>query len=109
MLTKTEKQILKSVIKLSNNGLKPVNYYEVSSDLNIHPNIVINAIPNLVKSELLKYVYQIDTNVPVAFMLTSYSQNLKEYKLLIIKKFLANNLIGILALIVAVIALFLPA
>ena len=45
MLTKTEKQILKSVIKLSNNGSKSVNYYDVSNDLNIRPNTVINAIP----------------------------------------------------------------
>lgn len=109
MLTKTEKQILKSVIKLSDNGLNSVTYYDVSADLGIHPNIVINAIPNLVQAGLLKYVYYTDTNLPSGFMLTSYSQNLAEYRILVIKSFLVNNLIAILALIVAVIALFLPA
>ena len=108
MLTKTEKQILKSVIKLSNNGSKSVNYYDVSNDLNIRPNTVINAIPNLVQSGLLKYVYYVDSTIPAGFSLTSYSQNLYEYRILVIKKFFVNNLIAILALTVAVIALFLP-
>ena len=108
MLTGTEKLILKSVIKLSENGLRSVNWYEIASSLEMHPQTVINAIPNLVKSDLLKYVYHDDSQIPSGVCLTSYSQNLKEYKILIIKMFLVNNAISIPALVVAIIALFLP-
>lgn len=109
MLTKTERTVLKSAIKLSENGLKVVSIYEISSDLKLHPQTVINIIPNLVNSNLLKYVYHPGSQIPAGVVVTSYSQNLKEYHALVIKSFLASNAISILALIVAVIALFLPA
>lgn len=109
MLTKTEAIILKSAIKLSNNGTAIISWYDISGDLGIHPNIVFRAVPNLVNKELLSYVYSAKEHIPQGFRLTSYSANLKEYHRLQIKEFVYHNLISIIALIISIFALFLPA
>ena len=109
MLTKTQSKILHSAISLSNNGTAIISWYDISRDLNIHPNLVFKAVRVLIDKGLLEYVYASETKIPQGFMLTSYSVNLKEYRWLQIREFLASNLIAILALIVAIIALFLPA
>jgi hypothetical protein len=108
MLTKTQKQILNTAIKLSNNGHAILNEYDISYHLKIHPNIVFKAVKVLAEKNLLEYVYASGTKTPQGFVLTSYSLNLKEYNWLQIRIFLCNNLIAILALVVAIIALFLP-
>ncbi|WP_303025266.1 hypothetical protein [Anaerotignum lactatifermentans] len=109
MLTKTQSKILHIAIKSSNNGVSIMNWYDISEKLHIHPAIVFAAVKVLAKKELLELVYDSDTNTPKGFKLTSYSLNLKEYNIMCIKRFLINNLIAIFALIIAIIALFLPA
>lgn len=109
MLTRTEAKILKSAIKLSNNGTAIISWYDISGDLGIHPNIVFRAVPNLVNKELLSYVYSSKEHIPQGFRLTSYSANLSEYHWLQIKEFIYHNLIAIIALVISILALFLPA
>ena len=109
MLTKTQYKILRTAIKNSNNGVSALNWYDVAEKLHIHPTIVFAAVKVLVKKELLEFVYDSDTNIPKGFKLTSYSLNLKEYNIMRVKIFLINNLIAIFALIIAILALFLPA
>ena len=107
MLTKTQSKILKSAVKLSNDGTAVISWYEISRDLDIHPAIVFKAVKILVNKELLEYVYDTEKHIPQGFILTSYSINLKEYNRLQIKMFLLNNLIAILALILSIISLVL--
>lgn len=109
MLTKTQKKILHASIDLSNQGRAIISWYDVSRKLKMHPDIVFKAVKILVQKELLEYVYSTEKHIPQGFILTSYSLNLREYHWMEFRKFLLNNLLAILALIVAVIALFLPA
>ncbi len=108
MLTKTELKILKSAIKLSNHGTAIVSWYDISGDLEVHPNVVLLAVPNLVDKKLLSYVYSSEGHIPQGFRLTSYSANLKEYRWLLAKEFVYHNLIAIIALVISILALFLP-
>lgn len=109
MLTKTQSKILKAAIELSNGGTAILSEYEISRKLELHPNVVFKAVKVLVHKELLEYVFSPGSKMPQGFVLTSYSLNLKEYYQLQIREFFVVNLLSILALIVAVIALFLPA
>lgn len=108
MLTKTQIKVLKAAISLSNNGNAVISWYEVARKLDLYPNIIFKAVKILVQKELLEYVYDTEEHIPQGFILTSYSLNLKEYLWMKFREFLISNLIAILALIVAVIALFLP-
>lgn len=51
MLTKTQKQILNTAIKLSNNGHAILNEYDISYHLKIHPNIVFKAVKVLAEKK----------------------------------------------------------
>ncbi len=109
MLTRTQSKILHAAIDISHNGVSTMNWYDISEKIHVQPVIVFAAVKVLVKKELLEYVYDSGTNTPNGFKLTSYSINLKEYNIMRVKIFLINNLIAIFALIIAIIALFLPA
>ena len=91
IITKTQNRILYKTIELSNNGQAIVSWYAVARALDMQPDIVIKAMKVLVAEGLLEYVYQSGTTIPAGVILTSYSQNLREYKLAKFKNILLNS------------------
>lgn len=105
MLTNTQQKVLLAAIELSKCGSSVVSFYDIAYKFNIHPSQVFAAVKVLERKQLLEYVYNPETHTPVGVILTSYSLNLKEYRVMRIKSFFINNLIAIISLILSVIAL----
>ncbi|WP_140401252.1 hypothetical protein [Anaeromassilibacillus sp. An200] len=108
-MMKTCKTVLRTAQKMRDNGNWYPTFYELATDSKLHPHDVIEACKLLEKDKYIGYLYPSDhpedKRIPNGISLTLKGYKPKEYAISQFRKYLKNNWISLVALIISICAL----